>query len=371
MAQPQVSAHIHIDQFGYRPGDQKVAVISDPITGYNNALSFQPGGTYEVREWNSQKAVTSGIPTTWNNGQEHDQSGDRVWWFDFSTLVEPGDYYVYDPANDVRSHLFTIGDCVYNDALQAATRAFFYQRCGGPKPVANAGTGWSDTFCHLGALQDSDCRNAQNPTAASARDLRGGWHDAGDHNKYVNWTFGVLTDLLLAYEENPSVWGDDNNIPESGNGTPDLLDEARWELDWLMRMSQDDGSTFAKVAVTLSADDNISPPSVDQNERRYSGPSTSSAFTVAAVCALGAIHSTRWVKWLSRKNWRPRRSWRTTGRWRTPGSLPTTPGSRTRIPKKTSTARICAASQRHATSSRSRTRPRTASGSMRTTAPHT
>ncbi|MBK8340132.1 MAG: glycoside hydrolase family 9 protein [Flavobacteriales bacterium] len=46
-----------------------------------------------------------------------------------------------------------------------------------------------------------------NPLPANERDLHGGWHDAGDHNKYVNWTYGVLSDLLLAYWENPGVWG--------------------------------------------------------------------------------------------------------------------------------------------------------------------
>jgi len=285
-----VTDRIVVDQFGYRTGDEKIAVISDPQVGYNAATSYTPGVTLELREWGSNAVLFSAAPSAWNGGQQHAQSGDRVWWFDFSTVSTTTSCYVYDPANNTRSHRLEINDCVYKDVLRTALRAFYYQRCGTAKPSAFAGAGWSDaTACHIGTGQDLACRLVTNPLPANERDLHGGWHDAGDHNKYVNWTYGVLTDLLLAYAENPLVWGDDLGIPESGNGIPDLLDEVKYELDWLLRMRLPDGSVIGKVAVTTSSSGSISPPSTDVNVRRHSGPSTSATYSTAAMCALASI----------------------------------------------------------------------------------
>jgi len=83
---------IKVDQFGYRPADQKIAVIANPITGYNNTTPFAPGATYEVRDWVSNVVVFTGTLTPWNGGATQAQSGDKVWWFDFSAFVTPGDY---------------------------------------------------------------------------------------------------------------------------------------------------------------------------------------------------------------------------------------------------------------------------------------
>src|ERR1700741_1583134 len=83
-ASPAVTNNlIHIDQFGYQPGAKKIAVISDPQTGYNSALSFVPGTTYQVRDWITDAVVFTGSPVAWNGGATQSQSGDKVWWFDF------------------------------------------------------------------------------------------------------------------------------------------------------------------------------------------------------------------------------------------------------------------------------------------------
>lgn len=286
---PTTTDLIKIDQFGYRPGDQKIAVISQPQTGYNAPVTYVPGTSFEVRDWNTDAVVFTGAPAAWNGGTTQAQSGDKVWWFDFSSFATPGSYYVYDVTNALGSYRFEIDSCVYNDVLKHAVRMYFYQRCGFAKTAANAGTGWADAACHLGTQQDTDCRLVSNTSASTSKDLSGGWHDAGDHNKYVNWTFSTLTDLLLAYQESPSVWQDDYNIPESNNGIPDLLDEVKWEMDWLLRMQNSDGSMLGKVAVTTSASGSISPPSSDVNVRRYSNKSTSASYSAAAIFALAAI----------------------------------------------------------------------------------
>src|SRR6478752_5939716 len=72
--------------------------------------------------------------------------------------------------------------------------------------------------------------------------------DLDDYNKYVPFTTNVIWNLLSAYEWNPGAEGADNvNIPESGNGVPDTLDEVKWELDWLLKMQTANGSVLNRV----------------------------------------------------------------------------------------------------------------------------
>lgn len=275
---------IKIDQFGYRPNDQKIAVIANPITGYNNTTSFAPGTTYEVRDWTTDVAVFTGTITAWNGGATQTQSGDNVWWFDFSSLTTVGSYYIYDVTNAVGSYRFEINDCVYNISLKHALRMYYYQRCGISKQATFAGTGWADSACHRGAQQDTDCRLYNNTNVSTSKDLSGGWHDAGDYNKYVNFTWSTLCDLLLAYEEDPSVWPDDINIPESGNGIPDILDEAKYELDWLLKMQNSNGSVLCVIG-----GGGVSPPSADNAQRHYGPATTSASLSAAGIFALAAI----------------------------------------------------------------------------------
>ncbi len=282
-----ISPHIHIDQLGYRTADEKVCIISDPQVGYNSGQSFSPGNTYEVRRWSDDVVVFSANITAWNGGAIHAQSGDKVWWFDFSSVTTPGEYYVFDPDNVVGSEKFRIAEDVYNQALKQALRAFYYQRCGTAKEATYAGA-WSDNSCHTGNLQDTDCRLVTDPSnPATSKDLSGGWHDAGDYNKYVNYTYSALHDLLFAYQENPAVFGDDYNIPESGDGIPDILNEVKWELDWLLKMQEADGSVLMKVSV--SCWQSASPPSADGSQRMYGQAQSSATRVLASVFAHAAI----------------------------------------------------------------------------------
>jgi hypothetical protein len=276
--------HIKVDQFGYRPGDEKIAVISNPVTGYNSSDPFTPGNVYQVKRWEDDAVVLRGSPTAWNSGATHAQSGDKAWWFDFSALTASGSYYVYDSVQQVGSYKFDISDCVYDEVLKQALRSYYYQRCGTAKTAACAGAGWADPACHVGTQQDTDCRLYNNTDASTSRDLSGGWHDAGDHNKYVNFAFAAVVDLLLAYQENPAAWGDENNIPESGNGIPDLLDEVKYELDWILKMQEANGSVLCVIGGGGG-----SPPSADTQFRRYGPATTSATLTASALLAHGAV----------------------------------------------------------------------------------
>jgi hypothetical protein len=282
-----ISPNIKVDQFGYRPNDPKIAVIARPQSGVGAPSAYAPGATFKIMRWSDDAEMFSGSIAAWNSGATHAQSGDKVWWFDFSTFGVPGEYYVLDVANNVGSNKFEIGAGVYTDLLKMATKALFYQRCGVAIGSGNGGS-WTHGACHVGANQDLACRLVSDPNnPATAKDLSGGWHDAGDYNKYVNFTNTPLHELLFAYEEKPESYTDDLNIPESGNGVADILDEAKYELDWLLKMQQSDGSVLSKVAVT--GFQGASPPDSDNAAHYYGAASTSATLTVAGVFAHASV----------------------------------------------------------------------------------
>lgn len=272
---------IKVDQFGYLPNAHKIAVLSDPQNGYNASDSYTPSATIALKNSLTHAVVFSGTPAPWNGGSTHTQSGDKVWWFDFSSYTNPGKYYVADGA--IRSEDFIISDTVYNQVLRTAFKTYYYQRCGCAKTAPFASVGYTDALCHA---QDIECKFISNPSVT--RDLSGGWHDAGDYNKYVNFSYTAILDLLFSYEFNPEAWASDNlGIPESGNGVPDLLDELKYELDWLIRMQDTDGGVYCVVGVQNYA--SASPPSADNAIRYYGRKTTSASFSASAMMAFAAI----------------------------------------------------------------------------------
>jgi endoglucanase len=289
IAQPgTITEHLKIDQFGYPPDVQKICVVNNPTAGFDYVAGdfYTPGATLQLMRASDNSIVLSGPATSWHGGASYDQSGDQIWWFDFSSITTPGTYYVYDPVNNKRSFTFDIREDVYTEVLKQSMRMFYYQRSGFAKTSQYAYE-WTDGASHLGAQQDLDCRLVTNPVSGTSKQLQGGWFDAGDYNKYVNFAYEPIHDLSLAYIERPEVWTDDYNIPESGNGIPDLLDEMKWELDWLRRMQLTNGSMLMKVSVTdFSA---ASPPSTDTAPRRYGPAQASATRTAASMFAIAAI----------------------------------------------------------------------------------
>jgi hypothetical protein len=283
MAQ-SVNRFIIVDQFGYLPESQKIAVIKDPHTGFDAAEAFTPGENYVVVDALSGTPVYRGQPVIWNSGNTDASSGDKAWHFDFSSVSGTGNYYILDSVNNVRSYEFRIASDIYHEILKQAVRTFFYQRVGFPKEAQYAGEEWADGASHMGPLQDKNCRvyNDKN-NAGTARDVSGGWYDAGDLNKYTNWTSGYVVEMMKAYKENPNAWGDNYNIPESGNGIPDLLDEAKWGIDHLLRMQEPDGGVLCIVS-----EDGASPPSAATRQSVYGPATTSAAFNTAAALAIAS-----------------------------------------------------------------------------------
>jgi endoglucanase len=283
-----VNLHILVDQFGYLPDSSKVAVIRDPQIGYDKSDNFVPGANYQVRSAKTGDVVFDGSPQPWRSGTTEESSGDRGWWFDFSSVAAPGKYFVYDVARNVRSPAFLVDSQVYAKVLKAALRMYFYQRSGFPKLAPHAEACWTDTVAYAGKGQDREAHDVTDrDNRNKVRDLSGGWFDAGDTNKYTTFAVQPVHQLLTAYSVNKAAFTDDLNIPESGNGIPDVLDEVKWETDWLKKMQNPDGSFLLKVGDIVHV--GASPPSSDSSPRYYVPSCTSATIAAAGMLAHAAI----------------------------------------------------------------------------------
>jgi len=280
-----VNELIRVDQFGYRPTAKKVAVLVDPVEGWNAKQSLTPGKAYEVRNWADGKLVFSGAPQAWNQGVVQKSSGDRGYWFDFSALTAEGSYCVVDREGGFRSYRFDIRPSVYRDVLRAALKMFYFQRTNFAKEKPYACVGdkcWLAAADYLGPGQDREARSVRDRgNARTARNLTGGWWDAGDTNKYVTFAQPAVHQLLSAYAERPKAFSDEVGIPESGNGIPDVLDELKVELDWMQRMQPADlnGGVLLKVGNVDHGD----PIPEKSRFPRFYYPEPCSASTVAAA----------------------------------------------------------------------------------------
>jgi hypothetical protein len=278
VAPQPVSPFLVLDQFGYRIAAEKLAVVRSPVTGFDSATSYTPAAKYAVVDAHSGATVLEAAPQPWHSGATDTSSGDRAWWLDFSSVTTAGDYFVLDESANVRSPVFHVGDDAYLDVLRQSTRMLYYQRDGIAKDAKYAGADWADGVAHP---QDVACGLYSN--GSGARDLHGGWFDAGDQNRYTNWAASDVIELLRAYVESPAAFGDDTGIPESGNGVPDLLDEVKWELDWMTRMQGSDGSVLS-----FAGHAGASPPSTDTSPCQYGPATTAASLSSAAAFAYAA-----------------------------------------------------------------------------------
>ncbi len=285
--------YIVVDQLGYLPGMRKVAVLVDPARGFNERDEYVPGRVLEVRRHQDDGVVWQGAPQPWNAGGIDAHSGDRGAWLDFSALTAEGNFYVYDPERNARGAPFEIRKDVYRGALHAAVRAFYFNRANVEKKAPFACTSdkcWTLAADHVGAQQDREARSLDARNAPeSARDLSGGWWDAGDTNKYVTFASAAVHQLLSAYSERPSAFGDDFGIPESHNGVPDVLDEVLIELAWLEKMQASDlgGGALLKLG---NVEFEASLPDRSRLPRYYIPKACSSAtIAVAGMFAHAAV----------------------------------------------------------------------------------
>lgn len=205
-------------------------------------------------------------------------TGDSTALIDFSDFKTEGEFWLSVNAQpEVSSRKITIGRDMYKDACLTSLKSYYYHRCGTP---VRDGTPWNHDGCHLDDARFYDDKNTH-------RDVTGGWHDAGDYGKFSINTALSTGLLLYLYEMRPERFTDNQlDIPESGNGVPDLLDEVRWPLEWLLKMQDEDGGIYHKVVQKEWIGEYL--PQTDPGERFIFEVTSTSTAGFAAVAALGA-----------------------------------------------------------------------------------
>ena len=261
------SDEIRLNQLGYYPNAVKRFVVIESSSSEFTIKDTQ--GTVCFKG----PLVDRG---TWN------ASGERVKTGDFTAFSKTGQYSIY-VADKGDSYVFKIRDNLYGDVLVAAMKTYYYQRASTALEEKNAGR-------YARALGHPDQSCSYHPSSGRTdgrRSSPGGWYDAGDYNKYVVNAGVTIGTLLGLAEILPGVLPDGSlNIPESGNGVRDLLDEVRYELSWLLTMQDDDGGVFFKL--TTKGFPGFIMPAEDKAERFVVGKSTSSALNFAAIMAQAA-----------------------------------------------------------------------------------
>jgi endoglucanase len=256
---------IRASQVGYRPDDRKWFVATIPTS------------TFSVVNDSSGDEVFSGTSVHWGFDEDPQQD---IYRGDFQPLTEPGTYRLVLDTGD-ESYPITIGEDVYAAPLILAARALYLQRSG----LAIHDAGISGVELDAGHLEPAVLWD--DPDGAPF-DVSGGWYDAGDFGRYIPTAAFAVNQLLYAFNANPDFFGDGSlNIPESGNGLPDLLDEIRWELDWLLKMQRADGAVHHKVT-TRSFPDFGTLPAEDTSQLYVFDVSSADTAYFAAVTAQAA-----------------------------------------------------------------------------------
>ncbi len=159
----------------------------------------------------------------------------------FSNLRTPGDYYIYtDELGE--SYSFAIEKDVYEDAFDIAAKKYYINRCGIALSEGYAGNS-ARSACHTSLAHLED-------TPSVSIDVSGGWHLDETARRDAAMGSRIAETLLLAYEMNPTAFDDASGIPESGNDIPDILDEVRYEAEWLLKMQDSKTGGVYGAAVT-------------------------------------------------------------------------------------------------------------------------
>ncbi|MEI6049537.1 MAG: glycoside hydrolase family 9 protein [Bacteroidota bacterium] len=216
---------IRINQLGYRTNDIKVAV-------------FLSKRTLNLKSFKVIEVSSGDIVMTVNNLTEAESLEPFIscYRLPFTALKKSGIYRIV--AGKSVSPDFRIGDDVYDGTADFLLNYMRQQRCGYNPYLKDS--------CHT-----SDGYEIYRKTGDSAHiNVTGGWHDAADYLQYVATSANATYQMLFAYSENPASFGDKylpNGLPGE-DGLPDILNESRWGLDWLVKMNPEPGIMYNQIA---------------------------------------------------------------------------------------------------------------------------
>jgi len=225
--QPETISWIRINQLGYQPGGIKVAVW----------CSKQE---LVISNWDLVDAASKKIVYTSKPGKAFGPYGPfkQTSRLNFSSYKKPGKYYLQ--AGGARSPEFEIGEDVYKGAADFCLRYMRQQRSGF-NPFLKDSCHTHDGYVLYGkkaGIKDS-----------TYIDVTGGWHDASDYLQYSTTSANATYHLLAAYRDFSNVFTDEKlaNGLDGKNGMADVLDEAKWGLDWLLKMNPKDDWMFNQL----------------------------------------------------------------------------------------------------------------------------
>jgi endoglucanase len=282
---PDTGPRVRVNQVGYLPDGPKNATI---VTAATDPLPWQLAtaeGTVVATGMSTPRGVDAA-------------SGQNVQTVDFSGFATAGTSYRLT-ADGETSYPFAIGGHVYDQLRSDSLQFFYLQRSGIAIDGSLVGQQYARPAGHMGvAPNQGDTSVPCQPGLCDYRlDVRGGWYDAGDHGKYVV-NGGIATAQLLSTFERtknapsavPGALADGSlRVPERGNAVPDILDEARWELDFLMRMQVPAGQPLAGMAHHKIHDQNWTglplAPQNDPQLRELHPPNTVATLNLAATAA--------------------------------------------------------------------------------------
>lgn len=256
---------VKVNQIGYKPEDVKTVVATSKDDDKFKIVDAETDETVYVGAYGDlayDKSVQSNV---------------RVG--DFTDFKTPGKYKIISRPSGA-SYEFAIGDGLYTDIYRDVVRMLYNQRCGVKLDSSISGN-FAHDACHMQeAVIYGD-------NSGKKVDVSGGWHDAGDYGRYVVSGAKTVQDLFLAYEDYDYT-ADDIGIPESGNKTPDLLDEAKFELDWMLKMQDPaTGGVYHKVTALVFPETVLA---VDETDEMVLAPiSYAATADFAAVMAKASI----------------------------------------------------------------------------------
>lgn len=278
--EPDTGPRVRVNMVGYLPAGPKKATL---VTTATEPLDW------ELKDA-GKRIVASG--TTVPRGVDA-SSGQNVHTLDFGAHREPGEEYTLT-ADGETSRPFDIGAGIY-DRLPADALKFYYTQRSGIEIRDELRPGYGRPAGHAGiAPNQGDVSVPCQPGVCDySLNVKGGWYDAGDHGKYVVNGGISVHQLMAAYERDKTAFGDGQlDIPESGNGRPDILDEARWEQEFLLSMQVPDGKPHAGMAHHKIHDRNWTGlpllPHLDPQLRELHPPSTAATLNLAATAAQAA-----------------------------------------------------------------------------------
>lgn len=289
----RVSGSIQVDQVGYAPATPKIAFLGNWL-GTAGPLPLD-ATAFEVIDDASGAVVFTGQARL--TAAADPWSGNDVHQADFSALDRPGRYRLRVPGLGV-SDPFAIAADVYDAPYRAVMRLFYHSRNSTPVVAPWAEPGYErpqggvpaamDAAFHAAVASSPLSAGSTTDTGPEARHpVRRGWFDAGDYGQYVPNAAPLWFLVGAAFDLAPNRFQDgDLNIPESGNGIPDVLDELEWGLDWLLSMQDPaDGGVWFRVASRTW--DSV-PPHLIATPRLLAEKTSHATAAFAAACALHA-----------------------------------------------------------------------------------